>query len=70
MQPRTGHCERSVREWAVRQGLGGRPVLQEQVQGVLVAALECWRRGAVVPWLVNLPGGFPRVKVEVPRQKA
>ena len=29
----------SVREWAVRQGLGGRPVRQEQSQSVLVAAL-------------------------------
>jgi hypothetical protein len=30
---------RSVREWAVRQGWGGRPVRQEQAQGILVAAL-------------------------------
>jgi hypothetical protein len=31
--------QRSVREWAMRQGWGGRPVRQEQAQGVLVAAL-------------------------------
>ena len=30
---------RSVREWAVRQGWGGRPVRQEQAQGILIAAL-------------------------------
>ena len=28
-----------VREWALRQGWGGRPVRQEQAQGMLVAAL-------------------------------
>jgi hypothetical protein len=28
-----------VREWALRQGWGGRPVRQEQAQGILVAAL-------------------------------
>jgi hypothetical protein len=32
--------QRSVREWALRQGWGGRPVRQEQAQGILVAALE------------------------------
>ena len=31
--------QRSVREWAMRQGWGGRPVRQEQAQGMLVAAL-------------------------------
>ena len=36
--------QRSVREWAMRQGWGGRPVRQEQAQGILVAALGCWRR--------------------------
>jgi hypothetical protein len=42
----TGSCvwhrdrvQRSVREWAIRQGWGGRPVRQEQAQGMLVAAL-------------------------------
>jgi hypothetical protein len=29
----------SVREWALRLGWGGRPVRQEQAQGILVAAL-------------------------------
>jgi hypothetical protein len=29
----------SVREWAMRQGWGGRPVRQEQAQGILIAAL-------------------------------
>jgi hypothetical protein len=31
--------QRSVREWAMRQGWSGRPVRQEQAQGILVAAL-------------------------------
>jgi hypothetical protein len=31
--------QRSVREWAMRQGWGGRPVRHEQAQGILVAAL-------------------------------
>jgi hypothetical protein len=31
--------QRSVREWALRQGWGGRPVRQEQAQRILVAAL-------------------------------
>jgi hypothetical protein len=31
--------QRSAREWAMRQGWGGRPVRQEQAQGILVAAL-------------------------------
>jgi hypothetical protein len=31
--------QRSVREWAIRQGWRGRPVRQEQAQGILVAAL-------------------------------
>jgi len=31
--------QQSVREWAIRQGWGGRPVRQEQAQGILVAAL-------------------------------
>jgi hypothetical protein len=31
--------QRSVREWAIRQGWGGRPVRQEQAQGILVATL-------------------------------
>jgi hypothetical protein len=31
--------QHSVREWAIRQGWNGRPVRQEQAQGILVAAL-------------------------------
>ncbi len=31
--------QRSLREWAMRQGWGGRPVRVEQAQGILVAAL-------------------------------
>lgn len=31
--------QRSVREWALRQGWNGRPVDQKQAQGILVAAL-------------------------------
>jgi len=29
----------SVREWAIRQGWNGRPVRQEQAQGILIASL-------------------------------
>jgi hypothetical protein len=32
-------CSGSIREWAMRQGRGGRPVRIEQAQGILVAAL-------------------------------
>ena len=38
----TGSCarpQRSEEEWALRRGWGGRPVRQEQAQGMLVAAL-------------------------------
>jgi hypothetical protein len=31
--------QRSVREWAIRRGWGGRAVRQEQAQGILIAAL-------------------------------
>jgi hypothetical protein len=31
--------QRSVREWALRQGWNGRPVRQERAQGILIAAL-------------------------------
>jgi hypothetical protein len=31
--------QHSVREWAMRQGWNGRPVRQEQAQGILIAAL-------------------------------
>jgi hypothetical protein len=31
--------QRSVREWSIRQGWGGRAVRQEQAQGILVAVL-------------------------------
>ena len=31
--------QRSVREWAIRQGWGGRSVRQEQAQGILIAAV-------------------------------
>jgi hypothetical protein len=37
--------QRSVREWAIRQGWNGRPVRQEQAQGILVAALGVMARG-------------------------
>lgn len=31
--------QRSVREWAMRQGWGGRPINEKQAQGILVGAL-------------------------------
>jgi hypothetical protein len=36
--------QRSTREWAMRQGWGGRPVRIEQAQGILVAALGMLKR--------------------------
>jgi hypothetical protein len=36
--------QRSVREWAMRQGWGGRPVRVEQAQGILVAARGMLKR--------------------------
>ena len=36
--------QRSVREWALRQGWGGRPVRQEQAQGIALAALDLLAR--------------------------
>jgi hypothetical protein len=36
--------QRSVREWAVRQGWGGRPIDQKQAQGILIAALGVMAR--------------------------
>jgi hypothetical protein len=35
---------RSVREWAIRQGWGGRQVDQKQAQGILIAALGVMAR--------------------------
>jgi hypothetical protein len=32
-------CGCSIREWAIRRGWSGRPVRQEQAQGILIAAL-------------------------------
>jgi hypothetical protein len=32
-------CEWSVKDWALRQGWGGRPLSQETASGVLVGAL-------------------------------
>ena len=31
--------QRSIREWAMRQGWGGRPIGEKQAQGILIAAL-------------------------------
>jgi hypothetical protein len=31
--------QRSIREWAMRQGWGGRPINEKQVQGILIAGL-------------------------------
>jgi hypothetical protein len=33
--------QRSVREWAMRRGWGGRPVRQEHAQGILMPRLGC-----------------------------
>ena len=32
-------CEASIREWATRQGWGGKPIGHSQAQGILIAAL-------------------------------
>ena len=39
----------SIREWALRQGWGGRPVRQESAQGILVAALGVRVKHYVIP---------------------
>jgi hypothetical protein len=31
--------QRSIREWAMRQGWGGKPIGEKQAHGILVAAL-------------------------------
>ena len=31
--------QRSIREWAMRQGWSGRPINEKQAQGILIAAL-------------------------------
>ena len=43
---RAGSCvwhviglQRSIREWAMRQGWSGRPINEKQAQGILIAAL-------------------------------
>jgi hypothetical protein len=46
-------CECSLREWALRQGWGGRPLAPNQSQGVLLAALGV------------LAGHFGLVKVDL-----
>ena len=48
--------QRSVREWAIRQGWGGRPVRQEQAPGILVAALGMLAAHAAMA----RPGGPPK----------
>ena len=42
--------QRSLREWALRQGWGGRPVRLEQAQGILVAALGVLARWYGYQW--------------------
>jgi hypothetical protein len=52
--------QRSVREWAIRQGWSGRPVRQEQAQGIRVAALgmlEKQNQRRLKQARVNLRGG-------------
>jgi hypothetical protein len=53
--------QQSVREWAIRQGWGGKSLRQEQVQGILVAALgmlaaqqSSWSRSGTA--LIASPG--------------
>jgi hypothetical protein len=36
--------QRSIREWAMRQGWGGRPVRIEQAQGIMIAGLGMLKR--------------------------
>lgn len=37
-------CGASLREWTLRQGWSGRPLRQEQAQGMLIAALNLLTR--------------------------
>ena len=48
-------CGCSIREWAICQGWGGKPVRQEQAQGILLAALGVLAR--VLPSETGLPFG-------------
>jgi hypothetical protein len=41
--------QRSVREWAMRQGWGGRPINEKHAQGILIAALCCFGAGSKNP---------------------
>jgi hypothetical protein len=36
--------QRSIREWAIRQGWGGRPLHLQQAQGIALAALDLLAR--------------------------
>ena len=37
-------CQRSIRDWAMRQGWGGRPLHVQQAQGIALAALDLLAR--------------------------
>jgi hypothetical protein len=37
-------CQRSIREWAMRQGWGGRPLHVQQAHGIALAALDLLAR--------------------------
>jgi hypothetical protein len=70
--PMAGVGLRSVREWAIRQGGGGRPVRQEQAQGILVAALRCEcpkvGAGSVNGLLGGTPCGNGEIWLRPPRR--
>jgi hypothetical protein len=54
--------QRSMREWAMRQGWGGRPVRQDQAQGILLAALGVLA-GESRSTTRRAPAGNPRLEV-------
>ncbi len=57
-------CETSIREWACRQGWGGRPVGHAQAQGILVAAL------GVLVTHYGLDGSCPTRRGPTPKDAA
>lgn len=57
--------QRSVREWAIRQGWGGRPVDQKEAKGILLAALRMLAAGYRSRTYVREREREPRVGLRV-----
>jgi hypothetical protein len=62
--------QRSVREWAIRQGWCGRPVRHEQAQGILVAALGVLAAHVEYGEVRRTPGGLGAPGRPLPDRRA